>query len=197
MKFFKRKKDEKDKKILTYLSILFVLLLVLIFILSLIQFAKSSDVKVSTDEKRYREGDTVNIAIINEKDVPISYKKIVDRVWDIQVLEKGEWNGSTEVIFEEKGKYFFEDKVKNSDGTCQTIPGSSNVLSSLLSGDGISIKWDQMGCLATSRDSETFMKRVRSGTYRVAFSFSYKATDESGSEVIVSDTVYSQPFTIK
>ena len=197
MNIFKRKNDKKNEKLFLVLSIILIFLLLLIFILSLMGFANASDVKVSTDKKRYSEGEILNIKILNQKDIPISYKKIVDRIWGIQLLEKGEWNGSTEVIFEEKGKYFLEDKVKNSDETCQIIPDFSNVASSLPSGDEISIGWDQMGCLAASRDTKTYIKRVKSGTYRISFSFSYKTTDGSGSEVIVSETVYSQPFNIK
>jgi hypothetical protein len=198
MFFKKKKKNQKvDKRLVIFLSILFVFLLVIIFTFILSLFAKSSDVKVSTDKIKYKNGEVVNIKILNKKDAPIFYKKVVDRVWELQKLEKGEWNGSMEVIFEDGGKYFLEDKVKNSDGTCRIVSDSSNIASSLQTGEEISIEWDQMGCPAVSRGKEAFIKRIEEGTYRICFTFSYKTIGENGNEIIVPETAYSQPFKIK
>lgn len=197
MKIFNRKKDRKQYKILAALSIFFIFLIVLIFIAILIEAKNNTNIKVTTDKNRYREGQNIIITINNNKEVPISYKNVIDRAWDIQILNEGEWNSSSEIIFGEKGKYFLVKKLEGNNNTCRISSDTPNLVATLQPEEEIKFEWDQNGCLATSREMETFIKRAKKGTYRIVFNFSYKGTDEHNKEIILNEKTFSQPFKIK
>ncbi len=196
MNIFKHKENLIERRKLIVLSVFFVFLLLLIFVLTLLDSKNYTGVEITTNKKKYSEGDVVKIVIENHKKTSIDFQKLIDRVWDIQVLEKGKWDESTEIMFGEKGKYFLENKVKEGDGSCN-IKSTSSELFILSPGELMSFDWDQTGCLATSKDKTVFLKRAIKGTYRVSFTYSYEETNREGEKNIITETSYSQPFSLK
>lgn len=196
MNIFKHKENLIERRKLIVLSVFFIFLLLLIFVLTLLDSKNYTGVEITTNKKKYSEGDVVKIVIENHKKTSIDFQKLIDRVWDIQVLEKGKWDESTEIMFGEKGKYFLENKVKENDGSCN-IKSTSSELFILSPGELMSFDWDQTGCLATSKDKTVSLKRAIKGTYRVSFTYSYEETNREGEKNIITETSYSQPFSLK
>jgi len=196
MNIFKHKENLIERRKLIVLSVFFIFLLLFIFVLTLLDSKNYTGVEITTNKKKYSEGDVVKIVIENHKKTSIDFQKLIDPVWDIQVLEKGKWDESTEIMFGEKGKYFLENKVKENDGSCN-IKSTSSELFILSPGELMSFDWDQTGCLATSKDKTVSLKRAIKGTYRVSFTYSYEETNREGEKNIIRETSYSQPFSLK
>ncbi|MBW6441621.1 hypothetical protein K0B04_01785 [Patescibacteria group bacterium] len=197
MKIFKKAKNKKEENILLALSILLVILFVLIFACIVIESLNTSEVKILTDKRRYKEGDIIKITVLNDSDKSITYSSGFDAVWGIQRLKKGEWDGSEEIIFGEKGRFFLKNKSADSNGRCFISNNSVAPLNPLAPSEIGEFEWDQMGCLATSRGLETSLKRAKRGTYRIYLEYSYGSVDENGDRVLISDTAYSRPFSIR
>jgi hypothetical protein len=118
-------------------------------------------------------------------------------------MNNGEWVESKEPIFGDVGRYTLENKVVESDGRCTflstKIPqihrfSSKNKLSA---GESKKLKWDQLGCLISSREDDSYVKTAARGMYRLYFEYSYEKIGEDGSIVTEKQVVYSSPFHLK
>jgi hypothetical protein len=204
--FFRRKEKKIDKRFVIFLSTILLIALLSGSVYFVKGFVNDSKVILTTNRRTYREGEYIEILIVNKRKTPIYFIQnngAVTRVWDVQIMDNGEWVESKEPIFGNVGRYALENKVVESDGRCNSLSskvpqphffGSKNKLSA---GEIKKIQWDQLGCLISSRDDAPYVKTAARGMYRLFFEYSYEKIGEDGSIVTEEEVVYSRPFYLR
>lgn len=204
--FFKKKDQKVDKKFVIFLTaVLLVAVLSASFYVGR-RFLNNPNVSVSTNKRTYREGENVEILIFNKRETPVYFIQnngVATRVWDIQIMNNGEWVESKEPIFGNEGRYVLESKGVDSEGKC-TFPRSripqlhfSSSKAKLSPEETKKVQWDQFGCLISVRSDDVYVKTAARGMYRVYFEYSYDRVGEDGSIITEKEVVYSRPFYLK
>jgi hypothetical protein len=201
--FFKKKKQETDKRFIVFLSLVLLTAVLSGSFYLFDRFSNESEVGLTTDKRVYREGDSVKIFFTNNRDTPIYFEKnigVTDRVWDIQIMENGEWLESKEPIFGKTGIYVLENLNISKDGKCfvtSSVFNKNLEVSKLLPNEQTVLEWGRTGCLVASSNDDTYLKRAVKGTYRISLKYSYDVIGEGGDVISQKETVYSRPFYLK
>ena len=153
-------------------------------------------VQISTDKKGYKQGETINITVLNNTTSPVYYYIQDNSFWKVEKQENEDWINIKDVpSIKNSGVIINNDKIKAGD-SCTLISQQQTGLNELKQGQGIESKWVQFLCTPKENLTTGTVQYLPAGQYR--FVFTYGNLTE-GKPDVLSDvkTVYSDPFTIK
>ena len=153
-------------------------------------------VQISTDKKGYRQGEKINITLLNNTLTSVYYNTQNNVFWKLEKLEDGNWIRIKDVSSLKNTEIITNnDKLKTGD-PCTITSQQQTGLNELKVEQGVQSQFSQLICKADNGLTTGKVELLPAGQYR--FTFTYGDKTEGKPDVLSNaKTVYSDSFTIK
>ena len=153
-------------------------------------------VQISTDKKGYRQGEKINITLLNNTLTSVYYNTQNNVFWKLEKQENGNWVSIRDTSSLSNSQVIINSENIRVGDPCTIILEQQTGLNELKIQQGVQSQFSQLICKADSGLTTGKVEILPVGQYR--FTLTYGDKTEGKPDVLSNaKTVYSDPFTIK